>query len=210
VAAVYYLTGPDGSGKTAFLEALERHFLEKGEKTAHVWMRSPKILSKPLMAYCRFTGLTKYKTGDGIRYGGHEFYRSKFVSWIFPWLQLIDFRLSLEWSGYPTAPDAIILIDRFSLDTLADLMADTRRWDLHQTYIGKAFLRLIPENTKITVIRAGAKTIRARKADTLHDPLLNDRIKAFDRLQKDLELAVLDNNRNFAAVKRDLFRILSL
>lgn len=70
---IIYITGPDGSGKTTYLEEIQRFFNEKGNRTNYVWLRSPKILSKPLMAYCRLAGLTRYKNIDGIRYGGHEF-----------------------------------------------------------------------------------------------------------------------------------------
>ena len=205
MATRYYLTGPDGCGKTTYLKELTRHFSQKGLKTEHVWMRSPKILSKPLMAYCRLVGLTEYMTIEGIKYGGHFFHKSKFVSRLYPRLQLIDFRIKMKAVSKIFDSELIVLMDRFSLDTLADLMADTERFDLHQTRTGRMFMDLIPGDTKIIVLSASQDNIRKRKVDTLHDPLLEKRIKAYTILSKDLGLDTVDNNRDFQVVKKEIF-----
>ena len=207
---IIYLTGPDGSGKTTYLEEIQRHFNEKGNRANYVWLRSPKILSKPLMAYCRLAGLTRYKTIDGIRYGGHEFYRSKFVSWLFPVLQLIDFKIKLLFKQKEINKDNIVLLDRFALDTLADLMVDTHRFDLHRTAIGRSFISSIPDKCKIIVLEATENIIRKRKKDTLHDPNLSNKIKAYSILASDLNLTKINNNHNQSEVRLEIFEELGL
>lgn len=207
---IIYLTGPDGSGKTTYLEEIQRHFNEKGNRANYVWLRSPKILSKPLMAYCRLAGLTRYKNIDGIRYGGHKFYRSKFVSWLFPVLQLIDFKIKLLFKQKEINKDNIVLLDRFALDTLADLMVDTHRFDLHKTDIGRAFINTIPDKCKIIVLEATEDIIRKRKRDTLHDPHLSDKIKVYSILASDLNLTKINNNRNQSEVRLEIFEELGL
>ena len=179
----YYITGSDGSGKTTFLKEIESKL---SEETKHVWIRSPKILSKPLMAYCRLVGLTKYKIIDSVKYGKHEFYRSTFVSWLFPILQLVDFKIQWFFEKRNIKSDQTLLFDRFSLDTLADLMVDTRRLDLHKTWIGISFINMIPQNTKILIPQVDENTIRSRKKDTLHDEHLGDKINVYSILSKDL------------------------
>ena len=206
----YYLTGPDGSGKTTYIKEIQEYFKYRDTKFVYIWLRSPKYLSKPLMAYCRVVGLTKYKTIDGIRYGGHEFYRSKFVSWLFPVLQLFDFKIKLLVSQKAISTGDIILLDRFALDTLADLMVDTRRFDLHKTAIGQSFIKLIPDNCKILVMEALEDTIRKRKKDTLHDPHLSDKIKVYAILANDLNLTQINNNRNQSEVQSEIFEALGL
>jgi len=200
----FYIAGPDGSGKTTFLEDLEKQLLVHKNKTRHIWIRSPKIFSKPLMAYCRVVGLTKYKTIDGIKYGKHEFYRSKFVSFLFPILQLIDFKIKWYFEKKKIMVDEVTLFDRFNVDTLSDLMVDTRRIDLHKSWIGKEFLKLTPENTKIIILKVDEEIIRKRKLDTLHDELLEDKIKVFELLSKDLNIKLIENNNEYVTTKAQI------
>ena len=206
----FYITGSDGSGKTTILNDVEKKLLAQSKKTKHVWIRSPKIISKPLMVYCRLVGLTTYKTIDGVKYGKHEFYRSPFVSWLFPMLQLVDFKIKWFFEKRKVKSNEILLFDRFSLDTLADLMVDTKRLDLHKTNIGRAFIDLIPKNTKILIPIVDENTIRDRKKDTLHDEHLADKINTYTILSKDLVIKTIDNNRDYKEVKKDVLNYLEI
>lgn len=207
-----YLTGPDGSGKTSFIKEVENELKERGFKTFHIWLRSPKIISKPLMAYCRLVGLTKYTTIDGIKYGSHEFYRSRIVSWLYPILQFIDFKIknAIILRRIKNATNTLFLIDRHAIDTLVDVMVDTGRYDLHRTCLGKNYLKMIPPNKKVIVMQADANKIRERKKDTLFDQHLSHKIKAFEILSNELNLEVVDNNRSYEEVKREVFEIIKI
>jgi thymidylate kinase len=202
-----YLTGADGSGKTTYLEELDKELKRRGVKSRHVWIRSPKIFSKPLMLVCRIVGLTTYRTIDGIRYGKHEFHKSKLVSSIFPLLQLIDFKIQWYFAKRKISFSETILFDRFSLDTLADIMVDTKNYKLHKTWIGKSFLNHIPKNSKVLVLYVEESNIRQRKKDTLYDEHLANKIKVYKLLSKDLKLPVIDNNRSPKLVQEEIFNI---
>jgi len=205
-----YITGSDGSGKTTILKDVDKKLLSQSKKTKHIWIRSPKILSKPLMVYCRLAGLTTYNTIDGIKYGKHEFYKSSFVSWLYPILQLLDFKIKWFFEKRKIKPNEILLFDRFSLDTLADIMVDTRKLKLHQTGIGKSFIKMIPKDTKILIPVVDEKTIRNRKKDTLYDEHLAQKINVYSILSKDLAIRSIDNNRTYEEVKKDIFNYLEL
>ena len=200
-----YIAGSDGSGKTTILKDIEEKINSSGKKTKHIWLRSPKILSKPLLAYCRLIGLTKYKIIDGVRYGKHEFYKSSNVSWLFPILQLVDFKIKWFFERKKIKSNEIVIFDRFSIDTLADLMVDTRRMDLHKSWIGKEFIEAIPKNSKIVILKVDEAVIRKRKKDTLHDELLEDKVKVYNLLRKDLYIKVIDNNKDYNIVLEDAF-----
>jgi len=206
----YYITGPDGCGKTTILELLKKEYQAKSIEPLYIWLRSPKIVSKPLMLFCRIIGLTKYKNINGVRYGSHEFYRSKFISWLFPILQLVDFKIKWAFLKKKIIGQKIVLFDRFSLDTLADIMADTYRFDLHKTKLGKKFLKIIPVNTKTIVLEVDESLIRNRKEDTRFDPKLQTKIKVYNILAKDLKLKVINNNKPLINVKTELFKYLRL
>ncbi len=201
---VYYIAGSDGSGKTTLLKDLEKELLDNSNKTRHIWIRSPKILSKPLMVYCRLAGLTKYKTIDGIKYGKHEFYRSSFVSWLFPILQLADFKIKWFFEKRKISSKDIVLFDRFNIDTLSDLMVDTKRMDLHKTWVGKEFIKLTPRNSKSIILKVDAEVVRKRKLDTLYDDTLDDKIRIFQFLSKELNIELIENNMEYSIVKNNV------
>lgn len=207
---IIYITGPDGSGKTSYLSEVENELKAQNKNTRHIWIRSPKITSKPLMLLCRLTGLTKYKIIDGVKYGKHEFYHSNFVSWLYPILQYIDFWIKWKFIKKKLTDPEILLFDRFALDTLADIMVDTDKMSLHKKPIGKAFIRLIPVNTSIIVLKVSENTIRERKKDTLHDEHLSNKIAAYEILSKDLDLSIIENYKSFEEVKNQVFESINL
>lgn len=186
--------------------------LEKrdGVKPTYIWLRSPKILSKPLMFYCRLIKLTNYKWIDGIRYGQHEFYKSRFVSYVFPLLQLIDFSISYFFNKKKISQNKTVLFDRFSIDTLADLMVDTHRFDLHKTFVGSLFLKFVPQNTRVIVLSVDENTIRSRKKDTLHDPSLESKIKVYSVLSEDLNFMKVSNIKEPEKVFEEILLIFKL
>ncbi len=202
--SIIYIAGSDGSGKTTYLKEVEDGIIKKGIKTRHIWLRSPKITSKPLMAYCRLVGLTKRETIDGIKYSTHKFSNSVFVSWLFPKLQLIDFKIKWNLEKRRIKANEVVLFDRFSLDTLADLMVDTHKMDLHKTYIGKSFIKMLPERIKIIILKVDENIIRDRKKDTVHDENLALKVKVYEILGRDLNLKVINNNREYSLVKNDI------
>ena len=206
----YYVTGPDGSGKTSFIEEIASELRTKGINFKHIWIRSPKIISKPLMLYCRLAGLTKYQTINGIRYGKHELFRSSIVSYIFPFLQLIDFKLKWLLIKSTIKRDQVLLFDRFNLDTLADLMVSTKNMNLHKSWVGQKFISASLKNTKLLVLCVKEQEIRKRKRDTLHDENLDLKIEAFAVLSRDLHIMRLDNNGEYDKVRSEIFDYLDL
>jgi thymidylate kinase len=202
----FYIAGPDGSGKSTHLEALRDKLAAQGIEGEHLWLRSPKLLSKPLLLFCRLTGLTRYKKVDGIRTGTHDFYRSKLISWIYPWLQYLDMRIFIFLKvkrRFKRKSDNVFL-DRYVIDTLADLMVDTQRFDLHRKTVGRLFLKLVPARERIVILDAEEEVMRQRKRDVAVDSNVAYKLKAFRVLAQDLGIALIDNNRDFPIVHQDI------
>lgn len=198
----YYLLGTDGSGKSTLLQYIEEYFNKKDIKTSYVWLRFPMIISRPLMLFCRIVKLTKYYNINGIKYGAHEFYRSRFVSWIYPYLQFVDFIIkNRKFNNL----NSVVLYDRYVIDVIADIMVDTHRFDFHKTKIGKRFLGYLPDNISILMLSVDEDVIRSRKKDTIFDPHLNDKIHVYKILAKDLNIELINNNGKINNTKKEIF-----
>ena len=202
-----YLAGPDGIGKTTYINYIEETIIDK--KTRHIWIRSPKIVSKPLMLYCRLIGLTKYNVVNNVIYGVHDFHKSAFVSFVFPFLQLIDFKIKWFLEKQRICVNEVILFDRYNLDTLADLMVDTQKMHLHKTWLGKQFVKMLPSNSIVIILRVNESIIRERKIDTLYDEKLALKIKVYDVLSEDLGIKTIDNNGNISMVKKEILNFVN-
>jgi thymidylate kinase len=208
---IFYICGPDGSGKTTFIEMLEEYFKIRNEKVIHIWLRSPKLFSKPLMGYCRLVKLTKYRYVNGIRVGGHEFYRSKMVSKIFPWLQLIDFKIFNFFKIKKNLKsNKIIIMDRYVLDTLVDLMIDIKNYNLLNEKIGRHFVKMLPNNIKIIILDADESTLKNRRLDIKYDSNLPVKRKLFKKLSKKLHLPIIDNSQSIEQVKNEIWSLWGL
>lgn len=191
-----YFMGSDGSGKTTYIKELSQILNQKGLSVHYYWIRSPKILSKPLMLYCRLAGYTRYYYVDGVRYGSHDFHKSRFVAYLYPVLQLIDFgiRYLFDLRSLESVECDYIIFDRHAFDTLVDIMVDTKRLDLHKGIIGRAFKALVPKDVTILPFYVDPNVIRSRKVDTLHDGNLDLKTQVYRTLYKSMQLKMIDNS----------------
>ena len=196
VPRVIYVMGIDGSGKTTVVEWLAKTLKERGHRVDVEWLRFNHVLSKPLLAFCRLTGLTRYETKDGVRVGYHEFHRSRFVAWLFVYLQYLD---ALRVRLFRIAPkirqkNSVLILDRFVYDILIDLMIDTGMEDLDSHWIGRAFLDLLPVGTVVLpLVRNRDALLKARPESAL-DRHFAKRRQLYERLESRQELQILRND----------------
>ena len=186
------LTGVDGTGKTTQAMELVKYFRARGKKCTYVWLRFPHLFSIPILAYARLTGLTRYVEIEGQRYGSWEFYRSKWVSAVFPWLLLLDtFVFAIVRIYIPLLLGYIVICDRFVYDILVDLMVALRQDGYHSTRVGRLFFTLLPRGTKAILLDLDVACIRQRRDDLKGDSTLRLRRKLYLRLAKDRDIPVV-------------------
>lgn len=184
------------------VERLAKTLKERGHRVDVEWLRFNHVLSKPLLAFCRLAGLTQYEIKDGVRVGYHEFHRSRFVSWLFVYLQYLD---ALRVRLFRIAPkirqkNGVLILDRFVYDIMIDLMIDTGMEDLDSRWIGRAFLDLLPSGTVVLpLVRNRDALLKARPESAL-DRNHYRRLRLYNQLIARQVLRPLENNSSIDAL----------
>ncbi|MCP5098154.1 MAG: thymidylate kinase-like protein [Chloroflexi bacterium] len=183
-----YITGCDGTGKSTQSEMLMQQLDDQGMAPRHLWLRFPFFLSLPLLAYARLRGFSWSEDHGSVQHGYWDFQGSWLLRLLFPWVLLIDATWAALRKVYiPLWQRETIVCERFVLDMLVDMSLAFGK-DMHRTFVGKLFLRLLPAQTHIIILDLDGATVRARRADLWLDKRLSERLTAFRRLSADLNL----------------------
>lgn len=196
VPSVIYVMGIDGSGKTTVVEWLAHTLREQGYQVDVQWLRFNHVLSKPLLAFCRLTGLTRYEKKNGIRVGYHDFHRSQIVSWLFVFLQYLDaLRVKLT-RVLPRLRGErnVVILDRYVYDIIIDLMIDTGIDELDDTWLGRAMIGLLPQGTAVLPLARERNALLAARPESEVDDNFVRRLALYDQIVARQNLPVMENN----------------
>lgn len=198
IPRVIHFSGLDGSGKTTLIEMLLDDLRRTPLEARYLWMRYNHYITKPLLAYCRLIGLTKYNRIDGITVGSHHFYKSNIVSYLFIIFSLLDTKIATEVkiNSQLHNTNNILICDRYIIDILVDLMIDTNKPNLYKTPLGHLFLQLIPQNTKIFYVKRPTDHILKSRPELAHDPSLNQRLLIYEKVTDYCNATILNNHKD--------------
>ncbi len=196
VPRVIYVMGIDGTGKTTVVEWLAQTLREQGYQVDVQWLRFNHVLSKPLLAFCRLVGLTRYEKKDGIRVGYHDFHRSKIVSWLFVLFQYLDALRVKMTRVLPRLRNerGIVILDRYVYDIIIDLMIDTGIDDLDNTWLGRALIGLLPEGAAVLPLVREREALLAARPESAVDDNFMRRLQLYEQLVARQKLPVMENN----------------
>lgn len=212
--------GTDGVGKSTHARMIHKYLADKGIMCKYEWLRIHHLISLPLLAYCRLIGLTKYEVKNGQRIGRHEFYRSQFVSNVYPSLLFMDMALVyIVKIAFPSLLGKSIICDRYIYDTLVDLMISLNDFELFNKETGKVFLRLIPNDAKSLLIDLDEETIRERarqnstkpnSGELLMDETVETRRKLYRKIAEDLNIPIINNSDPIDVVQQKIIKYLGI
>jgi len=190
------ISGVDGSGKTSLIEKLQAALEAQGKPTRYLWLRYNHYLSKFVLAFCRYTGLTRYLYFENSRVVYHDFYRSRLVSWLFIGTTWIDtFFVSLfKVYLYRLFSRKVIICDRWMYDIMVDLEVDTKIEFADHSRLKKTFLSLLPANALCFVISRDMESVRKERDESLNDDNFSVRSRLYLRHAQDGKLITVDNN----------------
>jgi hypothetical protein len=141
------------------------------------------LLSLPLLALCRLLKITKvHRLEGGIRVSEYRFYAYKSLRLLWPLVQLIDsiiYTLILIHLSRPFFD--VIIFDRSPIDTLVDIIADTRL-PIGAGIPRKLFLSLLPRNSTVIILDVDEEIALIRKKDIIRKSYLSIRRRIYIKL----------------------------
>jgi thymidylate kinase len=211
IPKIIFITGVDGSGKSFFTEKLVNELKNRRIPVDHLWSRFNNIISKPLLGFCRLIGLNYYEKHNGVTIGYHDFEKSKFISWLFIYFQLIDIWLVTLFKIRPKLKgNRVLVCDRGAYDTLIDVMVDTKNINLYKSSLGKAFLKFLPVSHKVFfIVREPGKIFESRP-DVRLDKNFRMRYELYQACSKEFKWTVIQNNGTPEETLNNLLSQLSL
>lgn len=200
------ITGIDGVGKTTHVNLILEHLREKGIKCQYKWLRFHHLFSLPFLAFCRVAGYTRLSTlGNSQKCSYHEFYKSRLVSAIYPWILFFDTFLFTVIKVYiPMLFGINIVCDRFVYDTLIDMAVATKDHEIYRKPIGKLFLKLVPKNAHFVMLYLERSIIFSRRPELKDDLTFNERYGLYEKLSSQFSVHVENNCGDIRQVNRSI------
>ena len=192
---IIFFVGVDGAGKSYFTQKLLYELKNQGASASHLWLRFSNITSKPLLALCRILKLNYYENHHDVRVGYHDFEKSKTVSALFIFLQLIDVWIVTLIKLWPRLLlYRVIVCDRGVFDTLVDVMVDTKKNKLYSQLIGKLYTALLPKSYVVIYLSRDPDKIFEMRPDVFFDRNFNIRVSLYNTCAEFFDWKIVDNN----------------
>ena len=206
-------SGIDGSGRTKHARKLTYELRSNGICVKNLWMRGRGriFFSFPLLILCRLLQITKvHKLENGITISEYPFYAYKPIRLLWPWLQFVDslfYTIIFLYRPFSRSR-ALVLIDRNVIDTLVDIVADTRT-PIGYHLLQMLLLALLPKNSFVVVLDVSEDVAMSRKKDILNLHYLKIRIENYRRLAKKYGWYLLSTDDDYNHVHKLLLATVS-
>lgn len=213
---IFFLSGVDGSGKSTHAKLLYVYAKKNGLKTRYLWLRWSPFLTYTLFFYAlirkRTIKMTLTKNDQRITFKAHLFWTDPILRKIYPRGLLFDslLRYLLELLfAYVRCLD-LIVIDRFFLDIVVDLLWEIRDIGFLRYVETRVILKLISKYKHCgLVLFANPLVVITRKKDIVSFKEISFKYSVFKLLAKMLGLETWDTtdislNETFKAVRRYL------
>ena len=172
------MSGPDGSGKTSILNKLKDK-LSNNNSVKIEWLRFQHFTAKVINGLGRLLGLSYREKYDWGRIGYHNY--GGLIGKIYIRSVYFDnyvFRNQNNKTIFNSNSE-IVLVDRYIVDIMADLIVDTKRHDLVDYFFGDI---LVDFNKKcmVFVLVCDYSIVKKRRPDIALDKCYLKRIAAYN------------------------------
>ena len=209
---IIYVMGIDGSGKSTIAEHLASRYREEGYNVDILWLRFNHVITKPLLAFCRLTGLTKYETVNGIRVGYHNFYKSSIISSLFIFFQYLDAIRVRYTKILPKLKDEnnVLILDRYVYDILIDIAVDTGNKKIFQSWMAKKYRELLPENVVTILVQRDLNDILIVRPEGKVDRNFESRYHYFKELEGSSNINTIKNDKALDDLLKEAEKLVGL
>lgn len=188
---IFMISGADGTGKSTILNSLRECFEEDNLLVAVLWLRFNHYLARGVNFLGRVLGLSYYENYSWGKVGYHEY--SGLIGYLYIFAVYIDhiiFRIFFRSKYFNSSAD-IVLVDRYILDIIADLIVDTRRSRL-VLILFNSYCKAELLNCKSFVLDCDQQIVISRRSDIYYDFKYSKKLQAYKLLRRFYGLAVIN------------------
>jgi len=186
------ISGPDGTGKSTISVSLERYYQSKGISVKSVWLRFNHYFAKLINIIGRITGKSYYENYSWGKVGYHNYHGIIGYFYIFSvYFDHIIFRILLRKKHLEEKGIDVLIIDRYILDIMADLIVDTAKNEL----ILKLFLPFAKKELEVSnafILKCSPEIVISRREDIKDDKSWDAKRKAYSYLANKLNITEID------------------
>jgi len=186
------ISGPDGTGKSTITNALLDYYKQQNLKAETVWLRFNHYIAKFVNIVGRLLGKSYYEEYSWGKVGYHDYQGMIGYFYIFAvYCDHLIFRYFIRTKYLDRNNMDVLIIDRYILDIMADLIVDTAKKDLVITLFSPFFYKE-QKHSEVFILKCNEKIVMSRRKDIKDDKSYKAKVEAYDFLAKTLSIQELD------------------
>jgi len=186
------ISGPDGTGKSTISLALETYYKRENISVKSIWLRFNHYFAKIINVIGRVMGKSYYENYSWGRAGYHNYHGTIGYFYILAvYFDHIIFRIFLRKKHLEDKGADILIIDRYILDIMADLIVDTAKNEL----VLKLFLPFAKKELEVSnafILKCTPDIVILRRSDIKDDKSWEAKREAYVFLAKKLNIKEID------------------
>lgn len=192
----YMISGSDGTGKSTITDNLKIQLENENKKVETIWLRFNHKLAKVVNILGRIAGKSYYETYSWGKVGYHDY--NGLIGSLYIYAVLFDhllFRILNRKKIFEKRNCDALIIDRYIIDIMADLIVDTNKNEL----VYRLFFKYVKSEvlgSKVFILDCDYNIVISRREDIKDDKNWLKKQAAYRYLSKKLDIAILNTGEN--------------
>lgn len=192
----YMISGSDGTGKSTITESLKSAYEDNNKTVKTIWLRFNHSFAKLVNIFGRITGRSYYETYTWGKVGYHNY--NGLIGYIYIYAVLYDhllFRTFNRKEIFEKTNCDILIVDRYIIDIMADLIVDTNKNELVYKLFSK-YAKFEISQSKVFILDCDYNIVTSRRKDIKDDKNWLKKKNAYKYLSKKLNLRIINTGEN--------------